>query len=154
VLRSRIRPSRGPKSVLVKSLGKIDECFQAKTNSAGFVILPVLFTYKRSGDIEMCPRRVFRNKFLEEKAGSECAGNRSADVVDVGVWRFQQVLIFLRKRQFPKRLALILSRLDHRLDQLWIVAHNSRHAESQRSNACAGQGSDVKNMRRLLFACK
>ena len=90
---------------------------------------------KGPGDIEMRPGCALGNKLLQEQAGSQGPGHRSADIVEVGAGRFQQFLVFFGQRQFPESFAVILSGLDHGLDQLRIVAHDPGDARSQSADA-------------------
>src|SRR6185436_138848 len=100
----------------------------------------------------MSPRRVIRDKLLEEQAGRDGSADRTTDVVEVRAWSLQQFLVFNRKWQLPEFLPVILSGFNHALNELLVVAHDSGDAQTQSPHARAGERRDVDDVRRSLFA--
>src|SRR6185295_4542301 len=132
--------------VFVKAFGHIDESFESKPDGPGFVVLPIFFFDKWTGNIQMRPGGPGRNELLKEESRSQRSSHRSADVVQVGARSFQQLLIFFGKRKFPVALALIPAGMNDSLNQFRIVSHHSGDAVAQSADDCASECRDIENM--------
>src|SRR5207237_1053156 len=95
--------------IFIESFCDIDQRLQSETDRTGLVVFPVLFPDEWPCDIQMCPRRTFGHELLEEQSRGERARDGPSDVVQIRIGRLEQFPVLFRQRQFPERLALILS---------------------------------------------
>src|SRR6185369_6476868 len=124
-------PPRLSQSVFIEALGHVNQGFQSESNGACLVVLPVFFANERPRDIQMGPCGISGNELLQEQPCRQRACDRPPDVVEVRVGSFQELFVFFRKRQLPKSLALVLTGLNHSLDQTLVIAHHACDAESK-----------------------
>src|SRR5882757_2435564 len=102
----------GSLEIVVKSFGDVDQSLEAKPNGSRLVVLPFLFLDERTGNIQMCPGRTFGHEFLQEESCSECTGDWSPDVIQIGARDFEEFFVLLGERKFPIGLSVVFSGLD------------------------------------------
>ena len=105
-----------------------------------------------TGDVQMRPRGLVRQKGLQKAGGGNGAGAASVgDVFDVGHIRFEQGAVSVIHREVPQLFARLFARIFQQYGQGVVVAEQPRHFIAERDHNRTGQGRQVNNALGLVF---